>query len=113
MMGKTYVITTPLMGRRNTSDKHHIEAFQRQLAQHGFYHGPVDGIYGQGTANAAYKAKYALGYIKPDHAAGDRLYGLLTGSEKPSLAMQALAKRRGFVLKKQHPLRMKVLDWYV
>src|SRR3954470_4874152 len=98
-MGKTYVITTPLMGRRNTSDRHHIEAFQRQLAQHGFYHGAVDGIYGQGTANAAYKAKYALGYLKPDHNAGDRLYAILTGSEKPTLAMRTLAKRRDGTLK--------------
>lgn len=72
----------------------HVEAMQRALTHAGFYKGPITGEYGPLTAQAAFRAKYRLGYLKPDHSAGDLLYGYLTGQKKPTLQMRLTAKER-------------------
>lgn len=72
----------------------HVKALQTLLHKKGFLQGKVDGEFGPDTARAVYRAKYWLGYRKPDQVAGDYLYSLLKGIQKPSLSMQILIKRR-------------------
>lgn len=86
-MGRTLALTSPLVKGKD------VEAFQRALTHNGYYHGPVNGVYGDITAQAAYRAKYWLGYLKADHVAGDRLYGYLMGAKRTP-QMLLIAKRR-------------------
>jgi CHAP domain len=82
----------------------HVEAFQRAMKKHGWYHGEIDGDCGQLTVQGFYRSKYWLGYSKPDKSAGDLLYSLLTGTKKPSPAMAQRAVSR----KKAQQSRIKI-----
>jgi cell wall-associated NlpC family hydrolase len=57
---------------------------------------PVTGNYDQAAANAVYRKKLELGYLTPDHAAGDLLISYLKGTKRPTPAMvkRAAAYRR-------------------
>ena len=55
----------------------HVRVLQELLQKRGFYHGALDGEFGLLTYQAVYRAKYWLGYAKPDHLAGDVLLGFL------------------------------------
>ena len=101
-MGLTYKLTSPLM----KGDP--VKAFQRAMQNKGWYKGKVDGVYGELTAQAAYRSKYWLGYPKPDKAAGDKLYGYLTGKQTPLLYRQIAARRKKAALAK--PIRLKMLE---
>lgn len=116
-MGKTFTLTTPPTGGpKYPKDAAAIKAFQRQFKEHGWYTGAIDGIYGTATASAAHQAKFHLGYTKPDHNAGDLLYGYLTGKNKPTAAMKTLAASRKQAANKltpQQELAKGSLGWYI
>lgn len=93
-MGRSLLLTSPL------EHGHDVEAFQRALTRNHYYHGGISGQYDTLTAQAAFRAKYWLGYAKPDHVAGDRLYGYLMGARRtPSMVL--IAKRRRAAMPKQ------------
>ena len=71
-----------------------VTHLQALLKQHGWYHAAVDGEYGPYTAQAVHRAKFWLGYARPDQVAGRMLFGLLEGKRKPTAAMVALAHKR-------------------
>jgi hypothetical protein len=48
---------------------------------------PVTGQYDESAANAVYRKKLELGYLTPDHNAGDLLVSYLKGSKRPTPAM--------------------------
>jgi len=85
-----------------------VLALQWLLKQRGYLHDAGDGVYGPLTAQAVYRAKYWLGYRKPDQEAGELLTRLLKGEQKPSPAMRARAAVRQ-KRKKAVPLRVKAL----
>jgi peptidoglycan hydrolase-like protein with peptidoglycan-binding domain len=72
----------------------HVLALQRQLKKHGYLQGKLEGEFGPDTARAVHRAKYWLGYRKPDQVAGDLLYALLKGAKKPTPVMKARIKAR-------------------
>lgn len=78
----------------------HVRALQNQLKRHGYLQGKPDGEFGPDTARAVYRAKYWLGYRKPDQVAGDMLYSLLKGVTKPNVAMRLRTTKRSRVAKK-------------
>jgi|SRR5882724_9840826 len=92
-MGRTLVLTSP---HEKGSD---VAAFQRALTKNDYYHGEISEVYDPITAQAAYRAKYWLGYLHPDHVAGDRLYGYLMGANRTP-AMVLLAKKRRLAVPK-------------
>jgi hypothetical protein len=100
-MGRVLALVSPL---EHGND---VAAFQRALTARSYYHGEITGKYDELTAQAAYRAKYWLGYAKPDHIAGDRLYGYLKGATRTPL-MVLTAKRRRRALSNT-PLRFKAL----
>lgn len=87
----------------------HVKALQQQLKKHGYLQGKIDSEFGPDTARAVYRAKYWLGYRKPDQVAGDLLYSLLKGVKKPTLAMKLRTTSRSKVAKKK-PLRLKMWE---
>ena len=54
----------------------------------------VDGQYGPMTAQAVYRAKYWLGFSKPDKIAGQQLLPLLSGDADPTADMKARSAER-------------------
>lgn len=87
-----------------------VAMLQARLIRHGWLQGSADGEYGILTAQAVYRAKYWLGYRKPDKRAAQLLMDLLTGSRKPTPAMvqTAAARKRA---KPRVPIRVKALRW--
>jgi peptidoglycan hydrolase-like protein with peptidoglycan-binding domain len=85
----------------------HVGALQRQLKHDKYYDGEIDSIFGPETARAVYRAKYWLGYRKPDKVAGDYLYSLLKGTKTPTPLMKARIRTRTRK-KKQTPIRLKM-----
>lgn len=86
-----------------------VKQLQTALKSKGYLQGSVDSEYGPDTARAVYRAKYWLGYRKPDQVAGDLLYSLLLGTKKPNLAMRLRITNRSRVAKKK-PLRLKMWE---
>lgn len=70
-----------------------VSELQDLLHKKGWFHDTVDGDYGPLTAQAVYRAKYWLGYPKPDHDAGDELMSYLHGKQTP-LAYRTYATLR-------------------
>jgi hypothetical protein len=73
---------------------HDVELAQRALNHSrlgDFYDGPIDGVYGEHTANSARKAKEHLGYAKAgiDRHFDDRLLAYLQGDKHLTPAMRA------------------------
>lgn len=82
-------LTSPLM------QGPHVRVLQEKLEARGFYHGAIDGQFGLHTYQAVYRAKYWLGYKKPDHLAGDVLLRFLSMPMKEMpLAYRVRASRR-------------------
>jgi hypothetical protein len=71
-----------------------VKTLQTLLRKRGYLKAAADGVYGPVTAHAVYQAKLALGYLKPDHAAGSKLDAYLAGKLKPTQAMAARARKR-------------------
>src|SRR5215510_14108667 len=107
---KTYKLTSPLMRGEPVKD------IQRNLAGRNVfgenYHpGAVDGIFGESSAAACYRAKYSLGYPadKLIRTYGDVLDNLLTGKTKlPADYVQRRADRKKAA--EAVPLRTKALN---
>lgn len=64
-----------------------VAHLQDLLRSRGFYHGKSDGEFGLYTHQAVYRAKYWLGYPKPNHVAGQALIAFLDRSTKPTARM--------------------------
>jgi hypothetical protein len=86
---------------RLTSPNEHgpdVLAAQQLLAHnmHGItaYRGVADGVYGPLTAQAAYRAKYWLGYPRPDQLCGAQLLRYLSGALAPTPGMVVRAAER-------------------
>lgn len=86
-----------------------VRILQDALKGKHYLQGNVDGEFGPDTARAVYRAKYWLGYRKPDHNAGDLLYGYLIGRGKATLLMKTRATNRKRIAK-QKPIRLKMWD---
>ena len=54
---------------------------------------PVTGQYDETAANAVYRKKLELGYLTPDHNAGDQLMSFLQGKKRPTPAMVKRAQQ--------------------
>lgn len=65
-----------------------VAHLQMLLKKRGFYHGLVDAELGILTHQAIWRAKYWVGYRKPNHLAGDILISYLDGSKKPTSRMR-------------------------
>ncbi len=91
-MTRTLILTTP---NEKGPD---VKAAQTHLTTNPygkFYAGPIDGEYGVLTSQAAYRAKYHIGYSlgSCDHAYGDLLNSYLTGA-KPLTALMKLRRAK-------------------
>lgn len=99
----TLTITSPLTKGQN------VENLQKLLISAGYLKSAADGQYGPITAQAAFRAKYWLGYIKPDHNAGDLLISYLKGTKQPDTAMKLLAAKRKKTQNAADPIRIRML----
>lgn len=86
-----------------------VGVLQDALKSRGWLQGAVDDEFGPDTARAVYRAKYWLGYRKPDNHASDLLYSYLVGRKKPSLLMQTRITNRKRLAKKK-PIRLKMWE---
>lgn len=71
-----------------------VRRLQSLLKDKGYYSHKVDGEYGPSTAQAVYRAKYWLGYAKPDQVAGKKLLAFLDGTRKRNPLMVVRANKR-------------------
>lgn len=94
-------LTSPRMKGQDVKDA------QRLLRSKGYQPGKIDGIYGEQTAAASVKAKYALGYRKNniDNTYGKWLRNFLTGIKPQTALMKRRAKWRAA----KKPLRAEAL----
>jgi len=99
---RTLSLTSPHMRGED------VKLLQARLIRHGYLKDKADGEYGVLTAQAVHRAKYWLGYRKPDQTAAQLLMDLLAGTRKPSPAMLARTRARKTAAKKK-PLRLKAL----
>jgi len=85
-----------------------VLALQWLLLQRGYFHETRDGEYGPATAQAVYRAKYWLGYRKPDHIAAELLVSYLKHERRlsPLMKTRAAARRKRSA---ETPLRVKAL----
>jgi hypothetical protein len=81
-------VSTPLM--HNV----HIHRLQSLLNERGYLEDEADSVYGVHTAQAVYRAKFWLGYLKPTQAAGPLLIKYLAREKSPTPAMKILAAKR-------------------
>lgn len=81
-------VTTPLMHGSG------VMRLQSLLREKNYLDDKVDGVYGVHTAQAVYRAKFWLGYRKPNQAAGATLLKYLAGDKSPTAGMRALAAAR-------------------
>jgi peptidoglycan hydrolase-like protein with peptidoglycan-binding domain len=72
-----------------------VKALQKLLNAGGYGNGlDEDGEYGPMTAQAVYRAKFWLGFPRPDQLAGGRFNDYLTGAVKTTADMRALVAKR-------------------
>lgn len=111
---RTLRLTSPLMRGPD------VTLAQRQLAKTGFLSSnAVDGVFGPVTANAAKRAKWALGYpaaeLKPIY--GSLLHSYLTGKRSQTKAMRnrALnrARRRSQIQSVGAKAADRMVRWYL
>jgi hypothetical protein len=85
---KQWFLTSPHMKGTGIRD------LQKELKRKGYLQGAVDGEFGPDTHRAVFRAKHHLGYLRPDHKAGAKLYAFLKGTRPLTPQMKALAARR-------------------
>lgn len=95
--------TTPHMKGNN------VLRLQKALKLYNYLQGKVDGEYGPDTARAVYRAKYWLGYVRPNKVAGDMLLNYLEGRRALTPIMKKRVMTRSAAAKKK-PLRLKMWD---
>lgn len=101
---KTLKLTSPYMHGPD------VERVQQAMRRKGWFTSAVDGVYGPLSAQAAYRSKYWLGYMKLDQVAGDVLLAYLEDRRPPTPAMEKRVEER----KKDQaavPLRQRALNW--
>jgi peptidoglycan hydrolase-like protein with peptidoglycan-binding domain len=106
---KSYKLTSPPMrGKDVTTAQHHLA---KNKFGENYHPGKADGVFGENTAGAAYRAKFALGYPKKQltRTYGQVLDNYLTGKTK---LPDAYAKRRKDRKRqaRQTPMRVKALN---
>lgn len=109
----TLKLTTPLMGSHSASVRREVRALQVALRKGGYLKTKADGIYGPMTAQAVYRAKFWMGYPKPDTASGEEFWNLLTHRMKPTTVQAKLALARKQDAKKKAaktPIPLKALE---
>jgi hypothetical protein len=86
---------------------------QKALRADKFYGGPIDGIFGAGTADACHKAKYRLGYpIKAvNHCGGQQLLNFLTGAWKLPPDFISRRHARGFGVTEAERQRVSLVSY--
>ena len=98
---RTLHLTSPLMRGDDVAN------LQKLLRAKGWYRDTIDGIYGPLTAQAVWRAKWWLGYVKADHNAGDLLISYLDGRRRQGPQMLARVRLR---MRAGAPLRQRALD---
>ncbi len=101
-MKRMLALTSPHM----TGDD--VKYAQNLLKRAGYYKGGSGGEFGPLTAQASFRAKYWLGYAKPEQTFGTSLEKHLLGLTQPSAAMQKRIDRRK-KLAQATPVREKAL----
>lgn len=101
--GRPLFLTTPLLkGEDVRALQQALQSPRRpDLAGTDFLQSDVDGEFGEDTHRAVYRAKYWLGYAKPDHRARDSLVAFLNGTTAPTETMTANRERRLAAAKKE------------
>lgn len=90
-----------------------VRELQEALKAKHYLGGRADGVYGMLTAQAVFRAKFWLGYAKPDQRAGAALYRFLTDAAEPSKEMKARRAKRVADAKKKPPAKSrtdKIID---
>jgi len=101
---RTLHLTSPLM------EGDDVQELQQLLVQNAVYPATVDGVYGELTAQSVWRYKWRIGYVKPDHSAGNMLMQYLRGKKKPNAAMRLLAAKRARANKKKIGWQEKVVQ---
>jgi len=96
MAGRPLFLTSPHM---TGEDVRALQAaLQRperpDLAGIDFLQSTVDGDFGEDTHRAVFRAKYWIGYAKPDHRATEKLIAFLDGATPPTPTMRATRAKR-------------------
>jgi hypothetical protein len=84
-----------------------VRQLQEALKARGYLQGGLDGEFGPDTARAVFRAKYWLGYRKPDQHASDLLMDYLNKKKEPTLVMKARIRSRKKIAA-QTPIRIKM-----
>lgn len=104
---KTYSLANPLQHGED------LKLLQKALAAPKLYRGPIDGIFGAGTADACKQAKYRLGY--PARAllrtGGQTLLDFLNGMKPLPLTYRLRRHARGFGLSREDKIRNQIVWW--
>jgi peptidoglycan hydrolase-like protein with peptidoglycan-binding domain len=102
-MPRTLKLTSPYLKGED------VRKLQAALKKKKYYNSTVDGQYGPLTAQGVHRAKYWLGYRKPDQTCGALLPKYLAG-HPTTPEMKARAARRKKIAA-QTPIRLKALKW--
>lgn len=86
-MSRTLILSSPYLHGPD------VESAQKLLKEKGFYHGAIDGIYGEQTGQASYAAKKYFGYARKNlnKNFGDLIRSYLLGTIKPTAVMRLRA----------------------
>lgn len=106
-MARTLFLTTPMMKGEDvrTLQKALQNPARPDLRDDDFLQSAAgaDGEFGEDTHRAVYRAKYWLGYVRPDHRASDKLVDFLNGVKPPTARMKELRRKRVRELQTQPP----------
>lgn len=107
---KLYALSNPLMRGDPPGD---LKPLQSALRAAKLYLGSIDDVFGQGTANACYRAKYRLGYPMSavNHTGGQQLLNYLRGTD-PLPPLYILRRHaRGFGISRNDRIRDKIVTY--
>ncbi len=106
-----YHLANPLL--HDTPASQGIHELQRALQAAKIYHGPIDGIFGQGTGQCCKQAKWQLGYPRSAVArtGGPTLLSYLTGAKHLPPAFTARRHARGFGLTHNMKVREAIVAY--
>lgn len=105
---KTYQLSNPLQRGPD------LVPLQKALAAADLYHGPLDGVFGAGTAGACRRAKWRLGYptAAVNLTGGQQLLDYLTGAQKLPGAYVLRRRNRGYGLTQADKWRAAIVRWW-
>src|SRR6476646_9042128 len=106
---ETHSLTNPL--QRDPAGSHEIHDLQRALDAAKIYFGPIDGIFGAGTADACKRAKWRFGYPRRAVVAtgGQTLYNYLTGKRQLPPLYKLRRRARGYGLTRDEKTRTRIV----